>query len=203
MASTLTTIRDQTTATVQSVTQRLNEMEETIRDTFVDLKVDVLTSTITFLEHIIVTRFTAVDMALANMVPPTHTAGASDWPPPQDHSTALTVVPAPPNTITEPPGLASPTSDEDAHPPNHFQANNMFHPGSMFPAGNRVSHRTEADHPDGDSNHGTRWAQNHEDMGIQSTSCPGSALPANGSSHYGDGRLSRVQTQHQPTLNVT
>ena len=142
-------------------------------------------------------------MALANMVPPTHMVGASNWPPPQDHSTAPTADPAPPNADTEPPGLASPTSNKDAHPPNCFQANTTFRPGSTFPTGNQVSHRTEADHPDGDFDHGTGRAQNHEDMVFQSTSCPGSALPANGSSHYGDGRLSRVQTQHQPTLNVT
>ena len=55
MASTLTTIRDQTTATAQTVTRQLDEMEETIRDTFVDLKVDVLTLTIALLERTIVT----------------------------------------------------------------------------------------------------------------------------------------------------
>ena len=55
MASTLTTIRNQTTATAQTVTQQLDKMEETIRDTFVDLKVDVLTLTIALLERTIVT----------------------------------------------------------------------------------------------------------------------------------------------------
>jgi hypothetical protein len=44
IASTLTTIRDQTVTTAQTVSQRLDDMEETIRDTFVDLKVDVLTA---------------------------------------------------------------------------------------------------------------------------------------------------------------
>jgi hypothetical protein len=198
IASTLTTIRDQRTTTAQRVTQLLNDMEETIQDTFVDLKVDVLTSTLASLEHNIVTRFIAVDMPLANMVPPTHTAGASDRPPPQDHSTAPPAVPAPPDVDTEPPGSASPTSNKDAHPPNRFQANTTFRPGSTFPAGNQVSHTTEANHPDGDFDHGTGRAQNREDMGIPNTSCPGSALPANGLSHYGNGQLSRVQTHRQP-----
>jgi hypothetical protein len=201
MASTLTTIRDQRTTTAPTVTQRLNKMEETIQDTCVDLKVDVLTSTLTSLERNIVTRFTAVDMALANMVPPTHTAGASDRPPPQDHSTAPPAIPAPPDVDTEPPGSASPTSNEDADPSNRFQANTTFHPGSTFPTENRVSHTTEANHPDGDFDHGTGRAQNREDMGIPNTSRPGSALPANGLSHYGDGQLSRVQTHRQPWID--
>ena len=189
--------RDQTTTTAQTVTQQLDDMEKTIRDTFVDLKVDVLTLTLALLEHNIMTRFTAVDMALANMVPPTHTAGASNRPPLQDHSTAPTAVPAPPNANTEPPGSASPMSNKDAHPPNCFQANITFPPGSTFPAGNRVSHKTEADHLDGVFDHGTGRAQNREDMGIPTTSRPGLALPANGLSHYGDGQLSRVQTHRQ------
>ncbi len=50
IASTLTTIQDQTATTAQMVTQHLDDMEETIWDTFVDLKVDVLTSTLTSLE---------------------------------------------------------------------------------------------------------------------------------------------------------
>ena len=42
IASTLTTLQDQMTTTAQTVTQRLDDMEETIRDTFVDLQVDVI-----------------------------------------------------------------------------------------------------------------------------------------------------------------
>ena len=165
MASTLTTIRDQTTATAQTVTQHLDKMEETIRDTFVDIKVVVLTSTLTLVERTIVTHFTAMDMALAHMVPQTHTVGVSDRPPPQDHSTAPTAVLAPPNADTEHPGLASPTSNEDGHPPNCFQANTMFRPGSTFPAGNWVSQRTEANIPDGGLDHGTGQAQDCDDTG--------------------------------------
>ena len=65
IASTLTTLRDQTTTTAQTVTQRLDDMEETIRDTFVDLKVDVLTATLTSMENTIASCFTVVDVALA------------------------------------------------------------------------------------------------------------------------------------------
>ena len=65
IASTLTTIRDQTVTTAQTVSQRLDDMEETIRDTFVDLKVDVIKATLTSMEHTIPSRFTAVDVALA------------------------------------------------------------------------------------------------------------------------------------------
>ena len=65
IASILTTIRDQMATTAQTVTQRLNEMEATIRDTFVDLKVDVLTATLTSMENTIASCFTVVDVALA------------------------------------------------------------------------------------------------------------------------------------------
>ncbi len=41
-------------------------MEETIRDTFLDLKVDVISATLALLERNIATRFTAVDTALAH-----------------------------------------------------------------------------------------------------------------------------------------
>ncbi len=70
IASALTTLRDQTTTMAQTVTQRLNDMEETIRDTFVDLKVDVIKATLTSMENTIASRFTAVDVALAQLVSP-------------------------------------------------------------------------------------------------------------------------------------
>ena len=57
IASTLTNIRDQTAITTQTVTQHLDDMEETIRDTFVDLKVDVLTLTLASMERTITTPF--------------------------------------------------------------------------------------------------------------------------------------------------
>ena len=80
IASTLTNIRDQTAITMQTVTQHLDDMEETIRDTFVDLKVKVLASTLASLERNIATRFTTVNTALAQMASPTHTAGGSNGP---------------------------------------------------------------------------------------------------------------------------
>ena len=65
IASTLTTIWDQKLTTAHTVTPRLDDMEETIQDTFVDLKVDVIKATLTSMEHTIPSRFTAVDVALA------------------------------------------------------------------------------------------------------------------------------------------
>ena len=45
-------------------------MENTIRDTFVDLKVEVITATITSLENKMASRFTAVDVALVQLASP-------------------------------------------------------------------------------------------------------------------------------------
>ena len=132
IASTLTTLRDQTTTTVQMVTQRLDDMEETIRDTFVDLKVDVLKATLTSMENTTASCFTAVDVALAQLVSPLCRAGASDWP----HSPAPPDFPAPPDADTDRPGLARLTGNNNAPPPNRFQATTMFSLGSLFPAGN-------------------------------------------------------------------
>ena len=70
IASTLTTIRDQTTTTAQMVARRLEDMEETIRDTFVDLKVDVIKATLTSMENTIASCFTAVEVALAQLASP-------------------------------------------------------------------------------------------------------------------------------------
>jgi hypothetical protein len=78
IASTLTTLRDQTTTTAQTVTQRLDNMEETMWDTFVDLKVDVIKATLTSMENTITSRFTAVGVALAQLASSLCQAGASD-----------------------------------------------------------------------------------------------------------------------------
>ena len=139
IASTLTTIRDQMTITAQTVTQCLNDMEETIRDTFVDLKVDVIKATLTSMENTIMSCFTAVDVALAQLASPLCRAGVSDLP----HSPALPNFPAPPDADTDCPGSARPTGDDgddDVPPPNCFQATTTFRLGSSFPAGNWVSH---------------------------------------------------------------
>ncbi len=158
IASTLTTIRDQTLTTAQTVTQRLDDMEETIRDTFVDLKVDVIKATLTSMENTTASCFTAVDVALAQLVSPPCQAGASDRP----HSLAPPDLPAPRDADTDRPGSAQQMGDDDADeapPPNHFQATTMFNPGSSFPAGNRVSHMRESDHRINNVDHGTWWQQ--------------------------------------------
>ena len=48
--STLACIQEQMASTTQSVSQHLDSMEETIRDKFLDLKVDVITTTLALLE---------------------------------------------------------------------------------------------------------------------------------------------------------
>ena len=133
IASTLTNIRDQTAITMQTVTQHLDDMEETIRDTFVDLKVEVLASTLASLERNIATRFTTVNTALAQMASPTHTAGVSNGPPPQANPTAPTNVPAPTSMDTALAESASPTGNQDAPPTNHFSGNNYVSPGVNVP----------------------------------------------------------------------
>ena len=109
IASTLTTIRDQTLTTAQTVTQHLDGMEETIRDTFVDLKVDVLKATLTSMATTIASRFTAVDVALAQLVSPPCQAGATARP----HSPAPLDLPAPPDGDTERTGSDRQTGDDD------------------------------------------------------------------------------------------
>jgi hypothetical protein len=92
IASTLTTIRDQTVTTAQTVSQQLDGMEDTIRDTFVDLKVEVLTATLTSLETKIALQFTAVDVALAQLASPP--LPATETPP--------TSAPVPPDLLKRP-----------------------------------------------------------------------------------------------------
>ena len=164
-------------------------MAETIRDTFVDLNVDVLTAMLTLMERTIATRFTAVDVALAQLASPPHRAGP--------HSPAPPNVTAPPDAATDLPGSTRPTGDKDASP-NRFQATTTFSPGSSFPAGNRVSHMREADNPNEDLEHGTWRTQDPADTGAPITSRPGSALPATGLSHFRDGRPSQAPTQQHP-----
>ena len=194
IASSLTTIRDQTTTTAQTVTQHFDNMEETIWDTFVDLKVDVLKATLTLMENTIASRFTAVDMALAQLASPLRWAGASAWP----HSPAPPDFPTPPDADTDCPGLARPTGDDDTTPPNRFQPTTTFSPGSLFPAGNWVSHMREADNPDEDCDHGTWRTRDRADTGAHTPYQPRAALPATGSSHFRDGRPAQAPTQRHP-----
>ena len=145
IASTLTTIRDQTVTTAQTVTQRLDDMEETIRDTFVDLKVDVIKATLTSMETTIASRFTAVDVALAKLVSPPHPAAATT----PNYAPVPPDLPARPDVDTDRTSSDRPAGDDDADeapPTNRFQATTTFNPGSSFPAGNRVSHMRVSDH---------------------------------------------------------
>ena len=81
VASTLANIRDHMVTTTQTVSQRLDGMEETIQDTFLDLKVDVIPTTLASLERTIATRFTVVDTALAQMASSPHAGVGLDRPP--------------------------------------------------------------------------------------------------------------------------
>jgi hypothetical protein len=166
ISCTLTTLRDQATTTAQTVTQRLDDMDETIQDMFVDLKVDVLTATLTLMENTIASHFTAVDVALAQLASPLRWAGAPDWP----HSPAPPDFPTPPDVDTDRPGSARSTRNNDAPPPNCFQATTTFSPGSSFPAGNWVSHIREADNLDVGIEHGTWRTQDRADMGAHTPS---------------------------------
>ncbi len=171
IASTLTTIRDQTLTTAQTVTQRLDDMEETIRDTFVDLKVDVIKAMLTSMENTIASRFTAVDVALAQLVSPTCQDGESDRP----QSPALPDLPAPPDAATNHSGSArqmGAVDADEAPPPNRFQATTTFNPGSSFPAGNRVSHMRVSDNSVNDVDHGTWRQQDRADSREQTQSHP-------------------------------
>ena len=186
IASTLTTIRDQTLTTAQTVTQHLDGMEETIRDTFVDLKVDVLKATLTSMATTIASRFTAMDVALAKLVSPICQDGASDWP----QSLALPNLPAPPDAATDCSGSArqmGAVDAEEAPPPNRFQATTTFNPGSLFPAGNRVSHMRVSDNSVNDVDHGTLRQQDRVDLGEQTQSSPRAALPTTASTRHREG----------------
>ena len=197
IASTLTTLRDQTITTAQTVTQRLDGMEETIRDMFVDLKVDVIKATLTSMENTIASRFTAVDVALAQLASPLCQAGASDRP----YSPAPPDFPAPPDADTDRPGSARPMGeddDDDAPPPNRFQVTTTFNPGSLFLAGNRVSHMRASDNSVEDVTHGTWRKQDRADLGAHTPSRPRAALPTTGSTHFWEGRPSQAPYQQNP-----
>jgi hypothetical protein len=161
-------------------------MEETIRDTFVDLKVDVLKATLTSMATTIASRFTAVDVALAKLVSPPCQAGATAWP----HSPAPPDLPAPPDADTERTGSDQQTGDDDADeatPPNRFQATTTFHPGFSFPAGNRVSHMRVSDHRIDKVNHGTWRQRDWADLEAHTQSRPCPVLPTTGLTHYREG----------------
>ena len=149
------------------------------------------------MENTIASCFTAVDVALAQLASPLCPAGVSDRP----HSPAPPNFPAPPDADTDRPGSACPTSDDgnnDAPPPNRFQATTTFSPGSLFPAGNRVSHMRETDTCIEDVAHGTWRTQDRADMGEHTTSRPRAALPTTGSTHFWEGRPSQAPSHQHP-----
>jgi len=161
-------------------------MEETKRDMFVDLKVDVTKATLTPMENTIAYCFTAVDVALVQLVSPTCEDGASDRPEPP----ALLDLPAPPDAATDHSGSAQQMGAVDtneAPPPNRFQATTMFNPGSLFPAGNQVSHMRVSDNSVNDVDHGTWRQQDRADSGEQTQSRPRAALPTTASTRYREG----------------
>lgn len=202
IVSTLTTIRDQTVTTAQTVSQQLDGMEDTIRDTFVDLKVEVITATITSLENKMASRFTAVDVALAQLASPPLPATATSL----TSATMLPDLPARP----ERPSLTTPADDADADkasPPTRFQANPTFNPGSAFPPGNRVSHLN----PRVDVGDNGSWRQRDRTDGEDHTRSPSrhahrdtasdnfrDGRPSHPSSHRHLGDEDDVDASHQP-----
>jgi hypothetical protein len=95
VASTLDKIRDHTATTTQTVSQRLDDMEVTIWDTILDLKVDVISTTLSSLERNIATRFTAVDTALAQMASSPHAGVGPDGPTQRETPPTQAAVPDP------------------------------------------------------------------------------------------------------------
>ena len=125
-------------------------MEETIWDTFLDLKVDVISTTLALLERNIATRFAAVDMALTQMASSMHAGVGPDRPPLRDTPPMQAAVLDPLGLDTAIPGSAGLTSDDGAPPPGRFQATTTFRPGLAFPVGNRFSHMRDDSLPHAD-----------------------------------------------------
>jgi hypothetical protein len=126
VASTLDKIRDHTATTMQTVSQRLDDMEETIRDTILDLKVDVISATLASLERNIATHFTAVDTALAQMASSPHAGVGPDGPTQRETPPTQAAVPDPSDLDTAIPGLARLAGDDGAPHLSRFQAATMF-----------------------------------------------------------------------------
>ena len=197
-ASTHANIRDQTATTTQTVSQRLDGMEETIRDTFLDLKVDVISTTLALLERNIATHFTAVDAALMQMASSPHAGVGPDGPPLRETPPTQAAVPDPSRMDTAIPGLARPTSADKAPHPGCFQAETTFQPGSAFPASNQFSHMKDGGPPHADSNHRQQMADDSDDAGVWTAWRPDSAIPANRFQHYRDMGVPHEQAHHQP-----
>ena len=203
VASTLANIRDHTATTAQTVSQRLDGMEETIRDTFLDLKVDVISTALASLERNIATSFTAVDMALAQMASTPPAGVGPDGPTLQETPPTQAAVPDHLGLDTAIPGLARSASNDGAPHSSCFQAETTFQPGSASPAGNRFSYT-----PDGgwitthaDSDH-QRWlADDSDDAGVWPGWRSGSAIPADRFPHYRNRGVPYEQADRQPQGN--
>jgi len=194
IASTLTTIRDQTVTTAQTVTQRLDDMEDTIRDTFVDLKVDVINAMLTSMETTIASRFNDVDVALAKLVSPPDPAAATT----PTYTLVPPDLPARQDEDTDRVSSDKPASDEDADAassPNRFQASTTFNPGASFPAGNRVSHMRVSDHLVDGVDHGTWRQRDRTDVEEYPQYPSRNVHPAAASTHFRDGRPSQAHSQ--------
>ena len=125
-ASTPANSRDHMATTTQTVSQRLDGMEETIWGTFLDLKVDIISTTLTLLEPNIATHFTAMDTALVQKVSSPHAGVGPDRPPLRDIQPTQAAVPDRSEMDTEIPGSVRPTSDDGAPHPGCFQAETTF-----------------------------------------------------------------------------
>ena len=86
----------------------------------------------------------------------------------------------------------------EAPPPNRFQGTTMFNPGSLFPAGNRVSHMRVSDNSVNDVDHGTWQQQDRADSGEQTQSCPRAALPTTALTCYREGTTYQAPYQRHP-----
>ena len=154
-------------------------MEETIRYTFLDLKVDIISTTLALLGCNIATCFTVVDTALAQMASSPHASVGPDGPPLRETPPTQAAVPDPLGVDTAFPGSARPASGDGAPHPGRFQVETMFQPGSAFSAGNRFSHIKDGGPTHADSNHQRGMADNSDDAGVWTAWPPGLAIPAN------------------------
>ena len=173
-------------------------MEETIRYTFLDLKVDIISTTLALLGCNIATCFTVVDTALAQMASSPHASVGPDGPPLRETPPTQAAVPDPSRMDTAIPGLARPTSADKAPHPGCFQAETTFQPGSAFPASNQFSHMKDGGPPHADSNHRQQMADDSDDAGVWTAWRPDSAIPANRFQHYRDMGVPHEQAHHQP-----
>ncbi len=161
-----------------TVSQHLDDMEETIWDTILDLKVDIISTMLASLERNIATRFTAVDTALAQMATSPHAGVRKDGPTQRETPPTPAAVTNPSDLDTELPGLARLAGDEGTPKPSCFQATTMFRPGLAFPAGNQFHHKPDGGPAHEDYDHRRRFADDRDDAEVRLAWRSGSAIPA-------------------------